>query len=140
MTRIRGCMQSAVRKLSFFFLRFYLFVFRVRGRKREREGKKHQYMVANCMPPTGDLVHNPGMCPDWKLNWPLVHRPALNPLSHTSQGSFQELFKFLNNLGHFFKLPKSWVIKASQGREGVWLGKKLATVSGHWSFRPGLTM
>ena len=21
-----------------------------------------------CVPPTGDLAHNPGMCPDWELN------------------------------------------------------------------------
>ena len=21
------------------------------------------------MPPTRDLAHNPGMCPDWKMNW-----------------------------------------------------------------------
>ena len=20
-------------------------------------------------PPTGDLAYNPGMCPDWELNW-----------------------------------------------------------------------
>ena len=31
------------------------------------------------MSPTGDLVHNPSICP-------LVLRSLLNPLSHTSQG------------------------------------------------------
>ena len=25
-------------------------------------------MVASHVPPTGDLAHNPGMCPDWELN------------------------------------------------------------------------
>ena len=25
-------------------------------------------MVASCTPPTGDLAHNPGVCPDWELN------------------------------------------------------------------------
>ena len=25
-------------------------------------------VVASCAPPTGDLAHNPGMCPDWELN------------------------------------------------------------------------
>ena len=40
------------------------------------------------MPPAGVLACNPGMCPDRKSNGdPLVCRPALNPLSHTSQGS-----------------------------------------------------
>ena len=37
--------------------------------------------------PTGDLAHNPGMCPDWESNQrPLVCRLALDPQSHTSQG------------------------------------------------------
>ena len=46
---------------------FYLFIFRERGRERER-GEKHQCVVASWAPPTGDLAHNPGMCPDWELN------------------------------------------------------------------------
>ena len=25
-------------------------------------------MVASRAPPSGDLAHNPGMCPDWELN------------------------------------------------------------------------
>ena len=42
---------------------------RERGRKGEREGEKHQCVVAPHVPPNGDLAHNPGMCPDWELNW-----------------------------------------------------------------------
>ena len=26
-------------------------------------------MVASHMPLLGDLAHNPGMCPEWELNW-----------------------------------------------------------------------
>ena len=37
------------------------FIFREKGR---REGEKHQCVVASHAPPTGDLVHNPTMCPD----------------------------------------------------------------------------
>ena len=55
--------------LSLFFLRLYLFIFRQRGREGEREGEKYQCVVASHIPPTGDLAHNPGMCPDWELNW-----------------------------------------------------------------------
>ena len=33
----------------------------------EREGEKH-CVVASHVPPTGDLAHNPGMCPDQELN------------------------------------------------------------------------
>ena len=35
----------------------------------EREGEKHQWVVASGAPPTGDLAHNPGMCPNWESNW-----------------------------------------------------------------------
>ena len=52
-----------------FFLRFYLFVFRERIREGEREGEKRQCVVASRVPPTGDLAHNPGLCPDQELNW-----------------------------------------------------------------------
>ena len=52
------------------------------GRKRGRG-----ISMCSCTPPTGDLAHNPGMCPDWNQTCnPLIHRPKLNPLSHTSQG------------------------------------------------------
>ena len=42
------------------FLRFYL------GMEGEREGEKHQCVVASMHPTTGDLAHNRGMCPDWE--------------------------------------------------------------------------
>ena len=62
------------------------FVLFLEGKAR-REGEKHQCVVTSHVPPTGDLACNPGMCPHWESNpQPLVHRPALNPLSHTSQG------------------------------------------------------
>ena len=32
------------------------------------KGEKHQCVVASCVPPTGDLAHNPGVCPDWESN------------------------------------------------------------------------
>ena len=52
-----------------YFKRFYLFIFRERGREGEREGEKHQCVVASWAPPTGALACNPGMCPDWESNW-----------------------------------------------------------------------
>ena len=76
-----------------FFKRFYLFIFRERGKKGERERNINVWLPLECLPPgtlpptqactltgnpTGDL---------------LVYRPALNPLSHTSQGQFWEIFK-----------------------------------------------
>ena len=38
-----------------------------RGREGEREGEKHQCVLASCVPPTGNLARNPGMCSDWEL-------------------------------------------------------------------------
>ena len=50
-------------------LRFYLFTLRERGREREREGDKYHCVVVSHMPHTGDLARDPGMCPNWELNW-----------------------------------------------------------------------
>ena len=48
----------------YYFLRFYLFL--DRGKRRERG--KCQCVVASHAPPTEDLAHNPGTCPDWERN------------------------------------------------------------------------
>ena len=50
------------------FYLFILFIFKARGREGEREGAKHQCVVASYMPPTRDLACNPGMCPAWEVN------------------------------------------------------------------------
>ena len=61
------------------------------------ERGKHQCVGASCMPPTGDLACNPGMCPDWEPNLDhLVCRPVLNLLSHTRQGSLPLFLKSMN--------------------------------------------
>ena len=61
----------------------YLFISRNRGREGERQGgrEKHQCVVASQAPPTGDLDHNPGMCPRlgiepatlWFAGWHSIH-------------------------------------------------------------------
>ena len=67
----------------------YLFIFRERRREGERVGEKHQCVVASHVPQTGNLAHNPGMCPDWESNWcpfgfqahaqsTAVHQPGLD--------------------------------------------------------------
>ena len=54
--------------IDYIFYFNILFMFKERGREGEREGVKHQCVVASCVPPTGDLACNPGTCPDWELN------------------------------------------------------------------------
>ena len=49
--------------------RFYLFIFKERGREREREGEKHPCVVASHTPMTRDLASNLGMSLDWEANW-----------------------------------------------------------------------
>ena len=68
------------RQAHYFFLKILFIYFRERGREGKEEDR-------SCTPRTGDLAHNPGMCPDWELNRrPLGLKPELNPLSYTSRG------------------------------------------------------
>ena len=53
----------------FLFKKDFIYLLLERVREGEREGVKHQCVVASYLPPTGDLACNPGMCPDWELNW-----------------------------------------------------------------------
>ena len=50
------------------FIHLFIYLFIESGEEGEREGEKHQCVVASRVPPTGDLAHNPGMCPDWESN------------------------------------------------------------------------
>ena len=46
------------------FLKDFIYLFLERWEEREKEGEKHQCVVASQAPPTRDLACNPGMCPD----------------------------------------------------------------------------
>ena len=48
------------------YFKDFIYLFLERGKGGEREGEKHQCVIASCAPPTGDLAHNPGLCPDWE--------------------------------------------------------------------------
>ena len=60
---------------------FYLFTFRERGREREREGEKYQCVRETSIWPASQARVLTGN----RTSNLLVCRPALNPLSHTSQ-------------------------------------------------------
>ena len=51
----------------FFKKRFCLFIFR--EKERNINVWEVHHLVASHIPSTGQLAHNPGMCPDWELNW-----------------------------------------------------------------------
>ena len=53
-----------------YFLKI-LFIYFQRKEKggRKRGGETSMCGFLSCTPPTGDLAGNPGMCPDWELNW-----------------------------------------------------------------------
>ena len=72
-----------------YFLIFYFFIFRQRGREGERDEEKHQCVVAFGAPPTGGLAYNPGMCPDWELNWqPFASRSSAQSTEPHQPGVF----------------------------------------------------
>ena len=41
--------------------------FMIKGMRR-REGEKHQCVAASQAPPTRELAHKSGVCPDWESN------------------------------------------------------------------------
>ena len=47
------------------FKKILFILFLERGEREERGREKHRCVVASHVPRTGDLAHNPGMCPDW---------------------------------------------------------------------------
>ena len=58
--------KTLIENNQFFFK--ILFIYFIEREGREKEGK-HQCVVASYAPPTEDLACNPGMGPDWELNW-----------------------------------------------------------------------
>ena len=76
---------------------FYLFILERGERKKEREGNRS---VASCKPLTGDLVYNPGMCPDWELNqWCFGSQPGTQSTEPHQPGPL--LFLFNIYYGYF---------------------------------------
>ena len=51
------------------FLKDFIHLFLEGGEGTEKEGEKHQCVVASHAPPSGNLVCNPGMCPEWESSW-----------------------------------------------------------------------
>ena len=107
--------------------RFYLFIFRERGKEGKREGEKHQCVVVSRAPPTGDLAHNPGMCPDWESNWqPFASQSSTQSTEPHQPGQvsihslkwnlahpfwilhYIERYIYVSLFSYIFKTTKSW--------------------------------
>ena len=93
---LRAIDHLPTQKAVVIFLRFYLFIFRERGREGEREGEKYQCVFTSHgfpHPPPGTRPATQACVPIGnRTSDPLVLRPALNPPSHTSQ---VRLYQFL---------------------------------------------
>ena len=83
----RGEWEREIMCKEIFFKRFYLFIFRQRRRLGEKEGENINvwspltHLLLGTWPVTQACSLTGNQTSD-----PLVHRPLLNPLSHTSQG------------------------------------------------------
>ena len=62
--------RKLVHFLRLLLFRFYLFIFR-ESRKEKERGRQTLMCKRNFngLPSTRGPDHNPGMCPDWELNW-----------------------------------------------------------------------
>ena len=81
-----GMFIIARNKQNGFFLRFYLFVFRERGREGERERNINVWLPLTRPLLGPQPAFQPCALTGNQAGNPLIYRPALNPLSHTSQG------------------------------------------------------
>ena len=68
-------------------------------REKEREKNINVWLPLAHLTP-GNLAQNPGMMPQLGIELALVLGPALNPLSHTSQGA----------MIYFLKTERSFVV------------------------------
>ena len=84
---------------GFFFLRFHLFIYRQKGREgqeKEKEGNIDVWLPL-ARPPLGTWPTTQARALTGnRTSDPLVRRPALNPLSHTTRGRHLSLWRVKN--------------------------------------------
>ena len=90
------CMYRLLRIQKVHFI--YLFIYRSRGRKGEREGETHwceRETLIGCLlyALSQGLTHSPGMCPDQEPNrWPLSLWEEVQPNEPHQSGPIQKLY------------------------------------------------
>ena len=75
------------------FFKDFIYLFLEKGREKERE--KHQCVVASHVPSAGKLACNPGMWPDWELNWQLIGSQAGTQSTEPHQPGPANIFNYL---------------------------------------------
>ena len=88
----------AVNLYYFLFKRFCLLIFKERGRERERETSMCGCLSYTC---TGDLAHNPGLCPDRELNQQPFVLQASAQSTEPHQPRLLLPFLYLSSAFHF---------------------------------------
>ena len=84
---------APLHSLCIFFKRLYLFIFRERGKEGEREGANINVWLPLMCRPLGTQPATQACAPTGnRTSDLLVCRPALNPLSHTSQSNTSYVF------------------------------------------------
>ena len=104
-----NCNRTTIlKKKENYFLKDYIYLFLDKGEGREKEGEEHQCVVASHVPLLGTWPASQAYALTGnRTGEPLVLRPALNPLSHTSQG--RKLF---------FKVLKQGELKKKKKKSG----------------------
>ena len=108
----------------FWIFFFNLFIFRERGKERERERNINVWLLL-VSPPLGTWSPTQACALTGNRTCgSLVHRPKLNPLSHTSQGWF------------FYKYPPTiywnpWRIWFTQVNDSVWIEMRIHSDAPH---------
>ena len=133
--------QLAILFIKYIFFRVYLFLERGEGRKEERERnidvQEKYWFVASCTSPTGDSACNPGMFPDWELNWWLFGLQAGTQSSEPHQPGHQLVI--LHPVEILFKnkdkdIQDTWYVTASPPGIRNWYKMELISASNRKKF------
>ena len=86
--------EVSIQVLCSFFMYVCIYLFLDRGEGREKEGEKHQCVVASRVSPTEDLARNPGTYPGWELNWRPFGLQAGTQFTELHQPAFAHFFNW----------------------------------------------
>ena len=107
--------QKSSTLIIFYFVKDFIYLFSARG--EGREGERHQF-VASRSPPTGDLAHNPGKCPDRESNWRHFSSQAWAQPTEPHQPGLKYFFFLMSRFTlfiSFFKFIYLFIFREGKG-------------------------